>query len=95
MSIFQGAWKITGFALGCVGLAGVIWTAILWGNQLNNLPRHPEDTSGRVYPRNIHGVVVYQNRSEYRFLETVQYCAMTVFASSVLMSILYKAKWEP
>jgi hypothetical protein len=94
MSIFQKAWKSIGFALACLGLAGIIWTAILWGIQLRNLPRYPEVTSGRIYPRNIHGVVVYQNRSEYRFLETVQYCSIAIFASSLLMSVVYKTKWD-
>jgi hypothetical protein len=94
MIVLQKTWKTIGFALACVGLAGIIWTAILWGIQFTNLPRHPEVASGRTYPRNIHGIVVYQNRSEYRFLEAVQYCSMAVFASSFLMSVVYKAKWE-
>ena len=94
MSTFQKAWKTIGITLACVGLAGIIWTVVLWGLQANNLPRASEDASGRIYPRNIHGVIVYQNRSEYRFLETVQYCSIAVFASSFLMSVFYKTKWE-
>ena len=90
VSTFQRAWKTIGVTLACVGLAGIVWTVILWGIQANNLPRSAENASGRIYARNIHGTIVYQNRSEYLFLETVQYCSMAVFASSFLMSIFYK-----
>ena len=87
-------WKIVGTTLAWVGLTGILCTAVLWTHQLHTLPRSPDQMSGRIYPRNIHGIVVYQTRSESDRLEIVQYGSIGIFAVSFLMSLYYKNKWD-
>ena len=86
-------WKGVGVGLAVLGLAGFIWTFSLWNWQLDHLPRFPNSTLGQIYPRNIHGIVVYQNRKELDYLETIQASAVAMFTASVLLSFAYKWKW--
>src|ERR1700690_889871 len=53
-------WKRAGITLGLIGLAGFVWTSSLWYAYQRTLPRHPDPVAGRVYPLNVHGIVVYQ-----------------------------------
>jgi hypothetical protein len=89
----QKLWKRLGVVLGCLGLAGFIWAAGLWNQQLNTLPRSADPAEGRIYARNIHGIVVYQTRSERDYLERVQNGSIAVFVISIVMSLIYKKKW--
>jgi hypothetical protein len=82
-------------ALGFLGLAGFIWTMAMWNQQLDTLPRSPYPAKGGIYPRNIHGVIVYQTNSERDHLEMVQYASIGVFGLSIFLSVLYKKKWGP
>ncbi len=93
--VLQKLCKRVGVALGCLGLAGFIWTAGLWNQQLNTLPRSANPIDGRIYARNIHGVVVYQTRSERDNLERIQNGSIAVFVLSIVLSLLYKRKWGP
>ena len=69
-----------------------MWTAGLWNLQLETLPRVPDQETGRVYPRNIHGIVVYQTLSERDQLENIQNSSIAVVAVSFLMTVIYKIK---
>ena len=89
----QRAWSRLGLFLGLLGLAGCIWTAALWNQQLISLPRSPDPAHGRIYPRNIHGICVYQTGQERDYLQKVQNCSLGVFVVSVLMSIVGKRKF--
>lgn len=91
----QKLWKRLGVVLGCLGLAGFMWTAALWNQQLRTLPRAPDQEAGSIYPRNIHGIVVYQTRSQRDYLERIQDGSIAVFVVSFLMSLIYKKKWGP
>jgi hypothetical protein len=86
-------WKHVGMIIGFVGLAGIVWTAGLWNLQLKTLPRVPNQKVGRIYPRNIHGIVVYQTRAENDRLETIQYSSIAVFVIGFFISFLYERKW--
>jgi hypothetical protein len=90
---FQKIWKRVGMSIGLVGLAGIAWTAGLWNLQLKTLPRIPNQKTGRIYPRNIHGIVVYQTRAENDRLETIQYSSITVFAIGFFTLFLYERRW--
>jgi len=91
--VLKNAWKRTSLVLGWIGLTGIIVTAALWAQQLHTLPRAVDKPGGRLYPRNIHGIVVYQTQTEYHRLEAIQYASVGVFSVSFLMSIYYKNKW--
>ena len=57
-------WKRAGIIIGLTGLAGIMSTISIWYQYQTTLPRHPDVTAGRVYPLNVHGIVVYQTREE-------------------------------
>ena len=90
----QVIWKRIGIILGWIGLAGIVWTAGLWTQQLRTLPRTPEPKMGKIYPRNIHGIVVYQTRHERNQLDAIQDSSIAIFATSLMMSLVYKKKWR-
>jgi hypothetical protein len=92
---FQRIWKRVGLSIGFAGLAGIVWTAGLWNLQLETLPRIPNQETGRIYPRNIHGIVVYQTRAENDRLESIQYISIAVFAIGFFTLFLYERRWGP
>ena len=81
-------------SLACIGLAGFMWTFSLWDHQSRTLPHFADISRGRVYPRNIHGVVVYQTLAERDYLDAVQTSSAGIFVISIIMSVIYKNKWE-
>lgn len=83
-------WKRAGIVLGSIGLFGIVWTASIWYQYQRTLPRHPDELVGRVYPLNVHGIVVYQTRGERNWLEEIQYSSIALFAASALMAAIYK-----
>ena len=92
---FQRWWRGFAIGLGLLGFAGFIWTAGLWNQQLDTLPRSSYPAGGGIYPRNIHGIIVYQTRAERDHLDEVQDIAMGTVVFSVLLSVFYNRKWGP
>ena len=46
------------------GAVTLIWYALLWVHHYNAWPRSPQPTVARIYPMNMHGVVVYVTAKE-------------------------------
>ena len=86
-------WKRGGILVGLIGLAGIVWTASLWFEYQRTLPRHPDPVLGRVYPLNVHGIVVYQTRAERNRLDEIQYSSIALFAVSALMAAIHQRKF--
>ena len=86
-------WKRVGISMAIVGLAGIVWSGAIWNQYLHVLPRHPEPAAGRVYPLNIHGIVVYHTREEKNWLNEIQYSSITVFAASALLAAIHRKRW--
>lgn len=73
-----------------IGLAGVVWTTSIWYKYQGTLPREPDAPGGRVYPLNVHGIVVYQTREERDRLNEIQYWSFVIFGTGVLTGIIQK-----
>jgi hypothetical protein len=86
-------WKRAGIITGMIGLAGILWTSSLWYEYQKTLPRHPDPVAGRVYPLNVHGIVVYQTRDERNWLDEIQYSSIVIFAASALMAAIHQKKF--
>jgi len=86
-------WKRVSIAIGVAGLVGILWTASIWYEYQRVLPRRPDQPAGRVYPLNVHGIVVYQTREERDWLNEIQYSSIALFAASALMAAIYKKKF--
>jgi hypothetical protein len=89
----ERVWRRTA-TIGCmIGLAGILWTSCLWYEYQRTLPRRPDPVTRRVYPLNVHGIVVYQTRDERNWLDEIQYSSIAVFAASALIGALHQKKF--
>jgi hypothetical protein len=79
--------------MGLIGLAGIVWTSSLWYEYQRTLPRHPDTAAARLYPLNVHGIVVYQTRDERNWLDEIQYSSIALFALGGLMGLIYEKKF--
>ena len=75
------------------GLAGLIMSAWISAQYLQNLPRGPIQTENRVVPREIHGIVVYQTEEENRKLNLIEYSSVGVFVVGMVLGLVYLEKW--
>ena len=73
-----------------IGLAGIVWTTSIWYRYQSTLPREPDTSAGRIYPLNVHGIVVYQTRKERDWLNEIQYWSFVIVGASILIEIIQK-----
>ena len=76
------------------GLAGLVTSAVVSTNYLQNLPRFPAVSEQRMTPRNIHGVIVYQTRQEDLLLNEMEYASVSIFVVGLLLGLVYLEKWS-
>lgn len=81
--------KVAAVVLCLIGLAGGIWSFAIWNQYLINLPRSPDSTTGRVYPLNMHGIVLYQTAVERSRLHTVEYSSNGLFFLGLALGAVY------
>jgi len=86
-------WKRAAITISLIGFAGILWTYSVWYEYQRALPRRPDPVAGRVYPLNVHGIVVYQTRGERNWLDEIQYCSIAVFAVGGLMGLICEKKF--
>jgi len=75
------------------GLAGLIISAMISTHYLEVMPRGPVLVEGRIVPREIHGIVVYQTEDENRRLNLVEYSSVGVFVVGLGLGLVYLEKW--
>jgi hypothetical protein len=56
-----------------IAFVGIMWASYLSSTYQATLPRYPDPVAGRIYPRNIHGVVVYQTRDQRDRIDRIEY----------------------
>lgn len=76
------------------GLGGLIFSAMVSTDYLENLPKSPAPTELRMTPRNVHGVVIYQTIQEDERLTIMEYSSVTVFLVGLFLGIVYLEKWS-
>lgn len=76
------------------GLGGLIFSAMVSTDYLQNLPRLPIPAEQRTTPRNVHGTIVYQTVQEDRRLSVMEYGSVSVFLVGLLLGIVYLEKWS-
>jgi hypothetical protein len=76
------------------GLGGLVFSAMVSTDYLENLPRFPSPAEQRMTPRNVHGVVVYQTVQEDQRLSVMEYSSVSVFLVGLLAGIIYLEKWS-
>jgi hypothetical protein len=75
------------------GLAGLIISAMISTHYLEVMPRGPVLVEGRIVPREIHGIVVYQTADENHQLNLIEYSSVGVFVLGLGLGLVYLEKW--
>lgn len=76
------------------GLGGLVFSAMVSTDYLENLPKSPTPAEYRIVPRNVHGIVVYQTEQEDTRLSVMEYSSVAVFLVGLLLGIVYLEKWS-
>jgi hypothetical protein len=76
------------------GLGGLIFSAMVSTDYLENLPRSPAPAEQRMTPRDIHGTIVYQTVPEDERLSVMEYGSVSIFLTGLLLGIVYLEKWS-
>src|SRR5579859_3448878 len=76
------------------GLGGLVFSAMVSTDYLENLPKSPAPAEMRMTPRNIHGIVVYQTAEEDRRLSIMEYSSVSIFLVGLVLGIVYLEKWS-
>jgi hypothetical protein len=76
------------------GLGGLVFSAMVSTDYLENLPHSPAPSEQRMTPRNVHGTVIYQTVQEDQRLSIMEYSSVSVFLLGLLLGIVYLEKWS-
>ena len=76
------------------GLGGLVFSAMVSTDYLENLPRFPAPAEQRTTARSVHGVVIYQTVKEDQRLSAMEYTSVSVFLVGLLLGIGYLEKWS-
>jgi len=76
------------------GLAGLIVSAMLSTDYVENFPKEPTMADQRLTPRNVHGIVIYQTVDEDRRLSIMEYGSVSVFLVGLVLGLVYLEKWS-
>lgn len=85
--------KWFGVALGILGIAGLLWTLGRESYKASSLPRSPDPAVGRVFPDNIHGIVIYETRSQKHDSDHIEVTSFSMLGLSLVLSLIYRRKW--
>ena len=84
--------------LGFMALAIWLFHFHLWYQYDGTRPLRPDASSGRVYPLNTHGHVVYLNKEEDARLTSLTVSTFGLFGTAILIDVLFVAlktnPWE-
>lgn len=75
------------------GLAGLVVSAAISTHDLGAMPKDPVAAQGRVVPREIHGVVIYQTAQENSSLNAIEYSSVGIFVIGLGIGLVYLEKW--
>ncbi len=87
-------WRTIAIVLMVPALAVWLYSGTIWNRYLRTLPHAPDQTTGRIYPRNIHGIVVFQTLAEERRLDLTQNISIGVFFLGLVIGALEEKNWK-
>jgi hypothetical protein len=76
------------------GLGGLVFSAMVSTDYLENLPRSPAPEQERMVPRNIQGIVIYQTAKEDQRLSIMEYTSVGIFLVGLVLGVVYLEKWS-
>ena len=87
--------KLLGTCMAWVGFVGMLLSFGLSNHEVSTFPRTADPSIGRVCPRGIHGIVIYETLSEKVFYGRLEYGSFGIFGMSAMLALFYKWKWGP
>lgn len=94
MSKPRRMWRAVSILLMGPALAVWLYTGVIWNRYLDTLPRSPEPAIGRIYPLNIHGIVVFQTHAEKLRLDLTSNISFGALALGGLIGLLEERHWR-
>lgn len=88
------ALRILSLLLLLPGLGGLIISAVTSAHYLQTLPHWPIPEEGRMIPRDIHGVSVYQTPEENHHLNRIEYSSVAFLVVGAAFGLIYLEKWN-
>lgn len=76
-----------------IGLGGLLYSGTLAREYLQNLPRYPDPAQGRMVPREVAGVVIYETETEDRKIKSVEDTAAGILVCGIGLLLIYAYKW--
>jgi len=98
MNKFAGLQRLVrtlGLCLAYVGFAGLMGLFALSNFEVSKLPRIADQSAGRVCPRGIHGIVVYETQHERRLYDLIELGSFAILGASLLLLLIYRWKYGP
>jgi hypothetical protein len=87
------AWRLVALSVLIPGILGWFYTWALWSSY-TSLPRVPAPDAGRVYPRGIHGITVYQTLKERNKLDFLLRASVMFSAVGFALAIIEEETWK-
>ena len=81
----RNVWRALAILLIVLGLAAFLYSRVIWDRYLRELPKKPNAEEHRVYPLNIHGIIVFQTLEEEHHLWLFDRGGITVFFLGLLL----------
>lgn len=86
-------WRVIALMILIPGAVLWLYTWALWSSYVN-LPRRPIPTEGRIYPRGIHGITVYQTAEERNKLNILFRVSIPVSVIGFTLAALEEERWQ-
>lgn len=87
-------WRTIAVILMVPALSVAFYSGTIWNRYLKELPRSPNPTTGRIYPRNIHGIIVYQTHAEQLRLDLMDEISTGVFFAGLIIGAIEEKHWR-
>jgi hypothetical protein len=72
-------WRVISLFLMLPGFCMFLYGRNIWDNYRRDLPRSADPVAGRIYPLNIHGIIVFQTQQEKTRLEIFDKAGIAIF----------------
>lgn len=80
--------------LAWTGLVGWFCSAAITYQYFYTLPRAPDPKTGRIYPRNMHGIGIYQTKNEDRFVDILGGVSFAIGGLGLTIAALEEKHWK-
>ena len=75
-------------------LAAWLYAGVIWSRYMHTLPRTANPATGNIYPRNVHGIVVFQTHQEELQLDLIENISGGVFIVGFVIGALEERSWR-